>query len=74
MRHADDTADVRAAAARALVTHVPPGAGIAVALSGGRDSVVLLDALLHVAPPRGHRLAALHAHPGLPPNAHRGKY
>lgn len=71
MRHADDTADVRAAAARALASHVPPGAGIAVALSGGRDSVVLLDALLHVAPPAGHRLAALHVHHGLSPHADR---
>ena len=71
MRHADDTAAVRAAAARALAAHVPPGAGVAVALSGGRDSVVLLDALLHVAPLSGHRVAALHVHHGLSPNADR---
>lgn len=71
MRHADATADLRAAAARALAAHVAPGEAVAVALSGGRDSVVLLDVLLHVAPPRGHRLAALHVHHGLSPNADR---
>ncbi|MFO1314119.1 MAG: tRNA lysidine(34) synthetase TilS [Burkholderiales bacterium] len=71
MRHADAPDDVRAAAARALAAHVPAGAAIAVALSGGRDSVVLLDALFHVAPPRGHRVAALHVHHGLSPNADR---
>ena len=46
---------VREALARALVAHVPGGAPIAIALSGGRDSVVLFDALCAVAPERGHR-------------------
>jgi tRNA(Ile)-lysidine synthase len=52
-----------------LDAHVPPGAPIAVALSGGRDSVVLFDALLHVAPARDHRVYALHVHHGLSPFA-----
>lgn len=69
MRHADALADLRAAVARALSAHVAAGAPVAVALSGGRDSVALLDALLHVAAARGHRLAALHVHHGLSPNA-----
>jgi tRNA(Ile)-lysidine synthase len=39
------------------------------ALSGGRDSVVLLDALAAVAPIRGNRVAAIHIHHGLSANA-----
>lgn len=54
---------------RAIDTLVPPSAPIIVALSGGRDSVALLDALLTVAPPRGHALTAVHVHHGLSPNA-----
>lgn len=54
---------------RSLEAHLPAGAPIAVALSGGRDSVVLLDALLHVGPARGHSICALHVHHGLSPHA-----
>ncbi len=61
--------DVRAQVLRALVAHVPAGVPVAVALSGGRDSVVLLDALAQVTPPRGHALTALHVHHGLSPHA-----
>lgn len=60
---------IRAAVQRALDAHVPAGAPVAVALSGGRDSVVLLDALLHVATARDHRVFALHVHHGLSPHA-----
>jgi|KBSSwiStaDraftv2_1062776.scaffolds.fasta_scaffold01391_13 tRNA(Ile)-lysidine synthase len=60
---------LRAAVQRGLDAHVPAGAPIAVALSGGRDSVVLLDALLQAAPARDHRVSALHVHHGLSPNA-----
>jgi tRNA(Ile)-lysidine synthase len=56
---------LRAAVQRGLDAHVPAGAPIAVALSGGRDSVVLFDALLQVAPARDHRVSALHVHHGL---------
>src|ERR1700681_246883 len=42
---------------------------IAVALSGGRDSMVLLDALARLAPEAGITLSALHVHHGLSPHA-----
>jgi tRNA(Ile)-lysidine synthase len=60
---------VLTAAAAALAAHVPAGEPLAVALSGGRDSVALLDALCRVAVARGHRLSALHIHHGLSPHA-----
>jgi tRNA(Ile)-lysidine synthase len=65
----DTSTTIHAAAQRMLEEHVPGGAPLAVALSGGRDSVVLLAALAQVAPARGHRLAALHVDHGLSPNA-----
>jgi len=42
---------------------------VVVALSGGRDSMALLDALAVLAPDLGVALAALHVHHGLSPNA-----
>src|ERR1700730_6182125 len=42
---------------------------IAVALSGGRDSMVLLDALARLAPEAGVTLSALHVQHGLSPHA-----
>ncbi|NDP43117.1 MAG: tRNA lysidine(34) synthetase TilS, partial [Aromatoleum sp.] len=42
---------------------------VAVALSGGRDSMVLLDALARFAPTHRIALSALHVHHGLSPNA-----
>lgn len=48
---------------------MPRGAEVCAALSGGLDSVVLLDLLAAAAPGRGIRLAALHVHHGLSPNA-----
>ena len=61
--------DVAAATGGALAAHVPAGESVAVALSGGRDSVALLDALCRVAPARGHGLSALHVHHGLSAHA-----
>ena len=55
--------------AERLEAYVPPQAAICVGLSGGLDSVVLLDALARVARARGHALAAVHVHHGLSPNA-----
>src|SRR5690242_18532205 len=52
-----------------LESTVPVGAPICVGLSGGLDSVVLLDVLARVAPSRGNALAAVHVHHGLSPNA-----
>jgi len=42
---------------------------VAVALSGGRDSMVLLEALARFAPSHRIALSALHVHHGLSPNA-----
>ncbi len=47
----------------------PGGARIAVALSGGRDSMVLLDAAVLVAPELGASISAVHVHHGLSANA-----
>ncbi len=52
-----------------LEAAVPAGAAICVGLSGGLDSVVLLDVLARIAPARGHALAAVHVHHGLSRNA-----
>ena len=67
----DATAVVHVAVRHSLETELSAGAPIAVALSGGRDSVVLLDALAAVAPPRGHAVTAIHVHHGLSANADR---
>jgi len=45
------------------------GRRIAIGLSGGLDSVVLLELLAAVAPAAGVTLSALHVHHGLSPNA-----
>ncbi|HET7547529.1 MAG TPA: tRNA lysidine(34) synthetase TilS [Usitatibacter sp.] len=55
--------------AERLEAAVPAGAAICVALSGGLDSMVLLDALDRLARARGHALTAVHVHHGLSPNA-----
>ena len=59
-----------AAVAAALAEQVAPGARLAIALSGGIDSMLLLDALTRFA---AHPLAlsAIHVHHGLSPNADR---
>lgn len=44
-------------------------ASVAVALSGGRDSMVLLDAATAIARALGMKLSAVHVHHGLSPNA-----
>src|SRR5512141_820467 len=46
-----------------------PRTRVAVALSGGRDSMVLLDALAALATESGPALSAIHVHHGLSPNA-----
>ena len=50
-----------------LASRIAPGARLCVALSGGRDSLVLLHALRHLAWPEATRfkLSALHVHHGL---------
>ena len=72
MRREPDAApirDLRAVVARALHEHIPPAAPILLALSGGRDSVVLFDALVATAGAAGYPLTAVHVHHGLSPNA-----
>lgn len=62
---------VPAAVAAALGEFVAPGARIAVALSGGIDSIVLLDALASSAAHHPLTLSAVHVNHGLSPNAAR---
>ena len=52
-----------------MTAWVPPASRIAVGLSGGMDSMVLLDALASVAGPRSLRLSAIHVHHGISANA-----
>jgi tRNA(Ile)-lysidine synthase len=76
----DAAVRVHDAVARSLAASVPPGATIAVALSGGRDSVVLLDALCactrrqasgveSMTAANDRSVVAIHVHHGLSPNA-----
>jgi tRNA(Ile)-lysidine synthase len=59
----------RAAVAAALAAHGLRGARVLVALSGGRDSIALLDAAAAVAPQAGVALVACHVHHGLSAHA-----
>jgi tRNA(Ile)-lysidine synthase len=54
-----------------LARHVSRGDRLCVGLSGGVDSVVLLDLLCSLRKARGFALAAVHVHHGLSPNADR---
>jgi tRNA(Ile)-lysidine synthase len=49
--------------------HERPAVRVAVAFSGGRDSVALLDALATLAASLGIAVSAIHVHHGLSPNA-----
>ena len=60
---------VDAAVSAALAEHVKEGASVAVALSGGVDSIVLLDSLARLAPRHSITLSAIHVNHGLSPNA-----
>jgi tRNA(Ile)-lysidine synthase len=61
--------DVHAAVAASLADALPGGGRIAVALSGGRDSITLLDATLRAADPVRYPVLALHVDHGLSPRA-----
>lgn len=54
-----------------LAPHLVPGARVALGLSGGLDSVVLLDLLASLRDALDFRLEALHVHHGLSPAADR---
>lgn len=56
---------VTAAVESALRAHVAPGDPLCIALSGGMDSVVLLDAVANIR----NGVSAVHVHHGLSPNA-----
>lgn len=62
-------AAVLARVATIVDAHVGHDGRLAVALSGGRDSVVLLDALAQLAATRSLSLTAIHVHHGLSINA-----
>src|SRR5260370_2608209 len=57
--------------AAALSPAVPPGAHLALGLSGGVDSVALLSILLELAPALKFSLRAVHVNHGISPNAAR---
>lgn len=60
---------VRDAVARAIADHVPAGARIGVALSGGRDSVALLDAAVARFALPARDVVAIHVDHALSPHA-----
>jgi tRNA(Ile)-lysidine synthase len=60
---------VDAAVGAALSSFATPGARIAVAVSGGIDSMVLLDALAERAERNDFTLSAIHVNHGISPNA-----
>lgn len=62
---------VAAEVGAALAQHVNAGARVALALSGGMDSTVLLDALTPFVASHPLLLSAVHVHHGLSPNADR---
>src|SRR4030095_13764087 len=64
-----DASRAPAAITAALDDAGPASGPYAVALSGGRDSVVLLDAVVAYCRPRGRGVIGLHVHHGLSPNA-----
>ena len=61
--------DITSAISDALDAHVASDAKLAIAISGGIDSMVLLEAMARVAADRPLRISAIHVHHGLSPNA-----
>jgi len=68
-RNSSPPTDLAARVAAFLARHVRPGERVAVALSGGIDSVALLHLLHEAAPPFGIALSAIHVNHGLSPQA-----
>jgi tRNA(Ile)-lysidine synthase len=63
--------DLESVVADALGSALTPGANLLLGLSGGIDSVVLLDVLAALAPEMRFSLRALHVNHGISPNAAR---
>jgi tRNA(Ile)-lysidine synthase len=68
---ASDATSVAAAVETALARDLRGAAHVAVALSGGRDSVALLDAAVALASRHALRISAIHVHHGLSQHADR---
>jgi tRNA(Ile)-lysidine synthase len=62
---------IEAAVGAALEPLLFPGAKLVLGLSGGMDSVVLLEVLHRLAGPLGFRLSCVHVNHGISPNAPR---
>ena len=62
---------VEAAVAAALKPLIFPRARLVLGLSGGLDSIVLLELLRRLATPRDFRLSCVHVNHGISPNARR---
>ncbi len=67
----NSTDGLEAALGAALRPVLFPGAQLVLGLSGGLDSVVLLEALRRLAGPLGFRLSCLHVNHNISPNARR---
>ncbi len=68
-RPSDSATHLERDVAARLDSYLRPGTHVTVALSGGIDSVVLLDCLTQLSNERSFDLAALHVDHGLSPNA-----
>lgn len=66
-----NSADLRSEVAAKLRPSLVPGSNLLLGLSGGIDSVVLLDVLVQLAPQMRFSLRALHVNHGISPNAPR---
>ncbi len=66
-----NSADLRGAVAASLRPSLVPGSNLLLGLSGGVDSMVLLDVLTHLAPSMRFSLRALHVDHGISPNSGR---
>lgn len=69
MSHTQSQHNLHDRIAALLAPHLPAGSNLLLGLSGGMDSVVLLDILHALSARLGYRLSAMHVHHGISPNA-----